>query len=186
VNFKVTRAFVFGAKSYGWFLLPPPKLLPDSGHSTMSVLGEKRHLLAHQYSQRWRQLQRIRSPKTAARDLPNVRLPSILHSEGLFLPGLERKHTARFFGCCSRNTPNRSLPSYSRTHSESARQKQPSIAFQTRVCPQSFTQRIRFCQDLSEITPRIFLGAARATIKTGVSQATRSITAIRLDKNNHP
>ena len=92
----------------------------------MSVLGEKRHLLAHQYSQRWRQLQRIRSPKTAARDLPNVRLPSILHSEGLFLPGLERKHTARFFG------------------------------------------------------------AARATLQTGVSQATRALTANRLDKNSRP
>ena len=182
----MTRAFVFGAKSYGWFLLPPPKLLPDSGHSTMSVLGEKRHLLAHQYSQRWRQLQQIRSPKIAARDLPNARLPSILHSEGPSSPGLERKHTAHFLGCCSRNTPNRSLPSYSRTHSKSAQQKQLSIAFQMRVCPQSFTQRVCFCQDLSKITPCVFLGAACATIKTGVSQATRSLTAIRLDKNSCP
>ena len=36
VPIKVMRFFYFGAKSHGWFLLPPPKLLPDSDHSTMS------------------------------------------------------------------------------------------------------------------------------------------------------
>ena len=35
------RAFYFGAKSNRWFLLPPPKLLPDSDHSTMSVVRWK-------------------------------------------------------------------------------------------------------------------------------------------------
>jgi len=55
-----------------------------------------------------------------------ARLSSILHSEGPFSPGLERKHTARFFG------------------------------------------------------------AARATLQTGVSQATRALTANPLDKNSRP
>ena len=61
------------------------------------------------------------------------------------------------------------------SYSESARRKQLPVTFRTRVCPQSCTQRVRFRKDLIESTPRFFLGAARATLKTGVSHATRVI-----------
>ena len=37
----MTVAFYFGDKSSRWFLLPPPKFLPHSGHSTMSVVRRK-------------------------------------------------------------------------------------------------------------------------------------------------
>jgi hypothetical protein len=62
---------------------------------------ESPKLLAHSHQIRW--------TKTAVHSLPNLRLPSILHSEGPFLPGPQRNHTARFFGCSSRNTQNNKL-----------------------------------------------------------------------------
>ncbi len=68
------------------------------------------------------------------------------------------------------------------SYSESACQKQLPVTFRMRVCPQSCTQRVRFCQDLSESTWRNFLGAARASLQTGVSQATRALTANWLNK----
>ena len=62
---------------------------------------ESHKLLAHS--------QRIGSTKTAVHSLPNACLPSILHSEGPFLPGPQRNHTASFFGCGSCNTQNNKL-----------------------------------------------------------------------------
>jgi len=92
---------------------------------------ESPKLLAHS--------QQIGSTKTAVHSLPNTHLPSILHSEGPFLPGPQQNHTACFFGCSSRNNQNRSLPSYSLNHSDPAWQKQPSIASPTHAGPQSCT-----------------------------------------------
>jgi len=43
------------------------------------------------------------------------------------------------------------------SYSESAHRKQLPVTFRTRVCPQSCTQRVRFCQDSSKSTPRFFL-----------------------------
>ena len=154
---KVTRAFYFGEKSYRWFLLPPSKLLPNSGHSTMSVARWKAApscasifagaCVSYSESARRKQLS-VTFPTHAC---PQSCTVSVRFCQDLH----ESTHRIFFGAACT--TPKMELSQTTLIgYSKSVWRKQPSNAFPTRGCPQSCTVSVCFHKDLCESTHRFY------------------------------